>query len=201
MANGIQASGERLRKKLTIGSSARRAFKTCPSQRPAGRPNSTASAKPQLTRKKETTRSFGSRELRSSPRARRTARGEGKALSWNRPDAQTSVQTPTSKAATARGSRTERCPAGEEGLDLAGNVSFVMVDRQHQADGAIGATGFAVKAAIGKSRRQASRSGPAAGAAYFFLSSSARICCWFWSTCCNVSWFFLIPFWLLLIAA
>src|ERR1035438_8059471 len=154
MANGIQASGDRLRKKFTIGSSARRAFKTCPSQRPAGRPNSTASAKPQLTRKRETTRSFGSRELRSSrPSARRTAQGEGKALSWNRPDAQTIVQTPTSKAATARGSRTERCPAGETGLDLAGNDSFVMVDRQHQTDGPLGATGFAVRAAIGKSRR------------------------------------------------
>jgi hypothetical protein len=38
-----------------------------------------------------------------------------------------------------------------------------MVDRQHQTDGPLGATGFAVRAAIGKSRRQASRSGPAAG--------------------------------------
>ena len=38
--------------------------------------------------------------------------------------------------------------AGEAGLDLAGNVSFVMVGRGRQAGSAIGATGSAVLAAI-----------------------------------------------------
>ena len=42
MANGIHASGDRLRKKFTSGSSAARAVAECPSSRPAGMPMAVA---------------------------------------------------------------------------------------------------------------------------------------------------------------
>ena len=82
MAKGIQASGERLRKKLAIGKRAKRGMSFCPSHSPIGIPRATAIENPQLTRKSETITSLASRPVRiSTSKARTTASGEGKALS------------------------------------------------------------------------------------------------------------------------
>src|SRR5262250_2685975 len=82
IANGIHANGDRLRKKLMIGRKANRAASFCPSHNPIGTPSATAIAKPQLTRKSDVIRSLNRRPLRiSSPKPRRTASGDGNALS------------------------------------------------------------------------------------------------------------------------
>ena len=109
MANGIQASGERLRKKLTIGKNAVRTSSFCPIHRPAGIPVSTASPNPQVTRKSDVTRSVKSWPLRiSAADARTTANGEGKALSWKIPLRQTTVQIAIMPITTAKGRTKER---------------------------------------------------------------------------------------------
>jgi hypothetical protein len=80
MAKGIQASGERLRKKLTAGSSAALAAAACPRKSPRGTLNTTASTNPMLTRKSDAMRSVQSLPVTiSSRKPSRTSVGEGKA--------------------------------------------------------------------------------------------------------------------------
>src|SRR5262250_1443116 len=82
IANGIHASGDRLRKKLMIGRKAKRAARRCPIHKPIGIPVATAITKPQLTRNSEVIRSLKRRPLLiSSPKPCATATGDGKALS------------------------------------------------------------------------------------------------------------------------
>ena len=108
MAKGIQAREDRLRKKFTMGRRARRGVSFCPNQTPIGIPEATAIKNPQLTRNSETMRSLASLPVRiSSPNARTTAKGEGKALSWNTPADHTSVQPAHRAARTARGKTTD----------------------------------------------------------------------------------------------
>ncbi len=84
MANGIQASGERLRKKFTAGSSARRTRTRSPSQSPMGMPSATASPNPAVTRKTEATMSSSRLPCRSFSRnPRQTSIGEGNAEPGN----------------------------------------------------------------------------------------------------------------------
>src|ERR1700737_2303961 len=79
MANGIHASGERLRKKLIAGKKAARARTWRPNHNPAGTPEKTDSANPVVTRKSDATRSSTNLPLlASSTNALATASGEGK---------------------------------------------------------------------------------------------------------------------------
>ena len=76
IANGIHASGDRLRKKLTSGRNAARARAECPSSRPAGTPRTTASRNPADTRNSDATASTSSRPLRQlQPHAPRDVPG------------------------------------------------------------------------------------------------------------------------------
>src|SRR5262245_53580848 len=82
IANGIHASGDRLRKKLMIGRKAKRAARRCPIHKPIGIPVATAITKPQLTRNSQVVRSVERPPLHiSSPKPCATATGDGKALS------------------------------------------------------------------------------------------------------------------------
>src|ERR1700754_537531 len=80
IAKGIQASGERLRKKLTIGSSALRARTRVPSHSPAGTPSRIANVNPVPTRKSDATMSVAKRPVEASSISPfTTVHGAGKA--------------------------------------------------------------------------------------------------------------------------
>ena len=109
MANGIQAKGERLRKKFVMGRKARRAESFWPIQTPAGIPKATANRNPQVTRNNDVTLSLSSLPVAiSTPKPRTTASGDGNALRWKTPALQTTVQTTMKIAATSAGSRRAR---------------------------------------------------------------------------------------------
>src|SRR5580704_4794137 len=104
IANGIQASGDRLRKKLTTGRKAARAHAFCPIQRPIGIPVRAARRNPKVTRKSDVTRSVKRRPFRiSSAKPRTTSSGAGKALAWNTPLAQTALHIAIRAATTSSG--------------------------------------------------------------------------------------------------
>ncbi len=85
IANGIQARGERLRKKLIAGSIAVRARARWPSHKPRGMPAPVARANPAVTRKSEATTSLYSRPLPTSSRNPfATEIGDGKIESGKR---------------------------------------------------------------------------------------------------------------------
>ena len=107
MAKGIQARGERFRKKFIGGSSANRARRLRPIHSPTGMPSATARKKPSVTRNNDAVRSVASLPLRiSSANARPTAAGEGNALSWNTRACHTKVQSSVSAANVTSGRKT-----------------------------------------------------------------------------------------------
>ena len=78
MAKGIQASGERNRKKLSIGKRACLARKCRPSHKPAGMPSNTESKNPTATRHNDAIMSSSKRPATiSSLKLFSTAPGEG----------------------------------------------------------------------------------------------------------------------------
>lgn len=84
IANGIQANGERLRKKLISGRNAVRARAWFPNHKPTGMPVNTANPKPVVTRNSDATTSSIILPLRtSSTNPRRTDNGEGNTDSGN----------------------------------------------------------------------------------------------------------------------
>ena len=93
MANGIQASGERERKKFRSGKSARRAPSTVPRIIPSGTPAATLSAYPVATRDKDASVSCNKLPLANSSRKPVTnAAGVGKNCSDKYPRALASHQ-------------------------------------------------------------------------------------------------------------
>ena len=109
IANGIQASGDRLRKKLTSGRKAARARAECPSSRPAGTPRTTASRNPAETRNSDAIASFTSRPLLNSnhtPRA--TSQGCGKSDGGKSRADDTAAHSRTSTAGVTSASRAAR---------------------------------------------------------------------------------------------
>src|SRR5450432_710549 len=80
MAKGIQANGERKRKKFSMGVKAFLAYRCCPSHNPAGMPKVAEITNPTATRHREAITSLIKRPaLISSRRLFHTAPGEGKA--------------------------------------------------------------------------------------------------------------------------
>src|SRR5262249_9386526 len=127
MAKGIQASGDRLRKKLTRGRNAARARAEWPRSRPTGTPRATARRKPAETRKSEAIESSTSRPLLSSwTRARATASGCGKGDSGKKPSAATTAHAATSARKPRRARR------GVRGLEWVSVMDFdrVRPDRE-----------------------------------------------------------------------
>ncbi len=105
IANGIHASGDRLRKKFTSGRNASRARAEWPSSRPAGTPRPTARKNPRPTRNSDAIASLTSLKFDSSatsPRA--TAHGVGKSDSGNQPIDAIAAHTATSAAGPASAS-------------------------------------------------------------------------------------------------
>src|ERR1700761_6899788 len=78
MANGIHASGERNRKKLSSGKKSLREAACCPSNRPTGIPSTADNKKPITTRHSDaTTSSISLPDLISSSKLLKTSEGEG----------------------------------------------------------------------------------------------------------------------------
>src|SRR5688500_7035029 len=104
IANGIQASGERLRKKLIVGSSACRARALRPSHNPTGKPVKTESKNPVVTRNNDATRSSTTLPLRaSSTKPFATANGDGKTDSGNTFSSDSTVQSSSAPSSTSAG--------------------------------------------------------------------------------------------------
>src|SRR5689334_17022719 len=106
IAKGIQANGERFRKKFTAGKSATRAFTTCPSRSPIGTPVMTASPKPLETRNMDASRSPSSRPLFNSvQKPFATGSGAGNADSGKIFRRESNAQMPSNNTNTAMGRR------------------------------------------------------------------------------------------------
>src|SRR5829696_41590 len=106
IANGIHASGERLRKKLTAGNSAARARALRPNHKPTGIPVKTESANPVVTRKSDATMSSNNLPLcASSRKPLATANGDGKTDSGKIFNSDRPVQIDSATSRTSRGRR------------------------------------------------------------------------------------------------
>src|SRR5688572_19188025 len=104
IANGIQAKGERLRKKLITGRNAVRAREWWPNQSPAGIPANTARAKPVVTRNRDATTSSKSRPFRtSSTKPFATDAGDGKTDSGNNLKYETPAHSSNAASTTTNG--------------------------------------------------------------------------------------------------
>src|SRR6185436_15897929 len=109
IANGIQARGDKLRKKLSVGRNAKRERTWLPSHKPTGIPRRTASMNPVVTRKSEATRSAGKRPVRiSSPRPFATAKGDGKTEGGKACKSHSADQIAIATMGTVKGRRTAR---------------------------------------------------------------------------------------------
>src|SRR5262245_12165020 len=109
IANGIQASGERLRKKLTAGRNARRTRTRSPSQSPTGMPSPTARPKPIVTRNSEaTTSSKSDPRVAFSTNPRTTSSGDGKAVDGNTSNRDRAAQIASATSAIPAGRTTPR---------------------------------------------------------------------------------------------